>query len=367
MTALQVIEPRLAAGGRIAAEPLPLRVRRAGQQEHALWDAFVAAHCAGSFFHTTAWLESVRAAFGHEIIYLVAGRGGRYAGVMPLACVRSLLGGTMLVSVPYAIYGGVVADDAVAGAALLAAARDEAERAGAGYIDLRSERAAFAELPRIDRYVTFKRRLPDTPQEVLTWLPRKARAAARNARDKFGLTVRFDDEQLPLVWRLYSQSMRRLASLNYPYRFFEQLIARSPSAHLVSVVYDGNRPLAGLVSFIHRTTVLPYFVGATDDAPRFSAFNYIYLTLAERAVELGLRVFDLGRSRIANRGCCDFKRFQGFEPTPLEYQCYTPPGRKPPNLTPSNPKFGLARWVWPKLPAAVTARLGAWLSKHVPG
>ena len=344
-----------------------MRVERLDRQELALWDSFVMSHPAASFFHTTAWMESVAAAFGHEVIYLVAQGAETIVGALPLACVQSLLGGTMLVSVPYAIYGGVVSDDSGAATALLAAARDEAHRVKAKCIDLRSERAAFADLPRIDRYVTFKRQLPDHPDDVAGWLPRKARAAARNARKKFGLTVRFDDDQLLQVWRLYSRSMRRLASLNYPYRFFEELVARSPSRHLVSMVYDGSRPVAGLVSFLFGDTVLPYFVGSTDDAQRVGAANLIYLTLAERAVELGLGRFDFGRSRIDNTGCCDFKRFQGFEPTPLEYQCDVLPGHRPPDLTPGNPRFSLARRIWPKLPLAVSARLGAWLAKHVPG
>ena len=349
------------------AAPHPLRIERLTRRDHGLWDAFVSGHPAGSFFHTTAWTESVAAVFGHDVVYLAARRGHELVGVLPLARVRSLLAGTMLVSVPYAIYGGVVTDDASTAAALLAAARDEARRASARCIDLRSRRAAFADLPGVDRYVSFTRKLPDNADDVLGWLPRKARAAARNARNKHGLTVRFDDDQLREVWQLYSHSMRRLASLNYPYRFFEELIARSRSAHLVSVVYDGNRPVAGLVSFVFGHTALPYFVGSTDDAHRLSAFNFIYLTLAERAVEMGLRTFDFGRSRIDNTGCVNFKRFQGFEPTPLEYQCDVQPGHRAQNLTPSNPKFSLARWIWPRLPEMLTRPLGSWLSKHVPG
>ncbi len=360
----EAVRARPAARG--AAEPGLSLVRLGGQQLPG-WDRFVSRCPAGTFFHTSAWMESVATSFGHQVMYLAAIRDQRMVGALPLACVRSWIGGTMLVSVPYAVYGGVVADDDQAPRALLQAARTEARRVGARFIDLRSQRAAFEDLANVARYVTFKRPLPDRPQDVLGWLPRKARAAARNARNKHGLRVRFDDEQLPTVWRLYSRSMHRLASLNYPQRFFEELIARSPAQHLVSVVYDAARPVAGLVSVLFKDTVLPYFVGATPDAGGVGAFNYIYLTLAERAVEMGLRVFDFGRSRTDNAGCCDFKRFQGFEPTPLEYQYDLLPGHKLPDLTPTNPRFNLARRIWPHLPLALTAPLGAWLCKHVPG
>jgi len=350
----------------MAGGPPPLRVECAATRP-ALWDVFVVAQTDGSVFHTAAWLEAVRAAFGHEILYLTARRGPRCVGVLPLACVRSLLGGTMLVSVPYAIYGGVLACDAEAPGALLHEARLLADRCGAGSIELRSPHAAFEGLLPIDRYVTFRRELPEAAGEVLGWLPRKARAAARNAARKHGLSVRFGSGQLPVAWRLYSRSMWRLASLNYPYRFFEELVARMPDTHLVSVVYRGSTPVAGLLSFLYRETVLPYFVGGDAEARRAGAHNFIYQTLAERSVELGCRVFDFGRSRVDNTGCCDFKRFQGFEPTPLEYQCDVRPGGRAAALTPSNPKFALARRVWPRLPYPLAACLGAWVSRHVPG
>lgn len=367
MSTVQLTERTADRPGCASPASAPLRVERLAADSHELWDAFVASQPAGSTFHTSAWLESVATAFGHDVLYLAALRGERIVGVLPLACVRSLLARTMLVSVPYAIYGGVVANDAEAPDALLAEARRQAARLGAGCIDLRSEQAAFPDVTGVDRYVTFKRELPQAPGDVLGWLPRKARAAARNASSKHGLTVRFGDEQLPEVWRLYAESMRRLASLNYPYRFFEELMARTPSGHLVSMIYHDGRPIAGLVSFVYGATVLPYFVGAEEHARRLGAFNLIYQRLAERAVEMGCRLFDFGRSRLDNRGCCDFKRFQGFEPTPLGYQCDVQPGGSAPNLTPSNPKFSIPRKVWPVLPSWVTCRLGAWLSKHVPG
>ena len=322
-------------------------------------------------FHQTAWSQATRITFGHRPIYFVAQRGVDWVGILPLVKVKSLLAGTMLVSMPYAIYGGVLTDDGEAGAgvaaALLEAARALADQYGARCIDLRSETAVFNDLTNVGRYVTFRRPLPDNLEQMSSWLPRKARAAARNAQNKYNLTVRYDAELLPQVWKLYSENMHRLASINYPYRFFAELAKRLADKHLVSVVYDSQTPVAGLMSFLFRDTVLPYFVGASEAGRKSGALNLIYQSLAERAVELGYRVFDFGRSRIDNTGCCNFKRFQGFEPTPLGYQCDPRPGHTPPNLTPDNPQFGLARRLWPKLPRIVTTRMGGYLAKHIPG
>jgi FemAB-related protein (PEP-CTERM system-associated) len=273
----------------------------------------------------------------------------------------------MLVSVPYGVGGGILAQDAEACTALFGVARKMANARRCRAIDLRSELASVPGISTIDRYLGFRREMPEEAKDVLSWLPRKARAAARNARNKFQLTISFGDENLETVWRLYTLSMRRLASLAYPLAFFEKLIAHTPNQHIVSLVRWNGRPVAGLVSFLFRDRVLPYFIGTTDDARRCSAANFIYLTAMERGVSDGYRVFDFGRTRRDNTGSFDFKRFNGFSPEPLGYQMYTMPGHSPPDLSPTNPKFRAARCVWPHLPLRVTTAIGARVAKHVTG
>jgi len=346
-----------------------VEVRPLGASEWDDWDAFVAAHRDGSLFHTTAWMRAVRRTFPHEPVYLAARDtgGGTIHGVLPMFAVRSRLAGPMMVSVPYAVYGGVLADDDGVATALLGAAVEEAHRRSIGFIDLRSRTARFADLPTVDRYVTFSRRMPARVEDVAGCLPRKARAAARNARCKYGLSVRFGDDLLGIVWDLYSRSMRRLGSINYPRSFLEALADETPGGHVVSVVYDQSRPIAGLMSFVHRDTVMPYFAGSTDAGRRVSANNYLYLTIMEWAVEHGFACFDFGRSRVDNAGSFHFKRFCGFEPEPLGYQYVSLNGRAAPNLAPSSARFRLARRIWPHLPLFLTRAVGARLAAHIPG
>ena len=177
----------------------------------------------------------------------------------------------------------------------------------------------------------------------------------------------FGDQQLRDVWQLYAVSMRRLGSLCYPYVFFERLMDCTPKGHWVSVARWQGRAVGGLVTFLFKDRVIPYFIGTTPDARRCCAANLLYLSVMERGVESGYRVFDFGRSRKDNTGSYNFKRFHGFAPRPLGYQQYSAPGKRPPNLSPTNPRFRLARRIWPHLPLAVTKLLGASLAKHIPG
>jgi len=331
------------------------------------WDDFVQGHRLGSVFHTSAWHDVVRETFGHAPHYLQATRGRTMAGVLPLFLVKSKLAGRLLVSVPYGVAGGVLADDQDAAEALIAAAKALVHKAGASMLDLRSREAVSPELVDVARYANFERELPDGPGDVLAWLPRKARAAARNGRDKYELTVSWDVNDLPEVWRLYSINMRRIGSLAYPIEFLRRIVAHERLDAWVSLIRWRGEPAAGLLTLCHTDRVMPYFFGATDAARRCSAANFAYMTLMRRAIEHGYRVFDFGRSRVDNRGSYEFKRLHGFEPTPLRYQCFVPEGRHAPNLSPSNPKFRLARRLWPRLPLKLTQYLGARIARHVPG
>lgn len=360
---------------------MALEVRDLDEQSERAWELYVDRHPEGTLFHTLLWRDAVREAFRHRARYLAAWRGETCVGVFPLMQVGSYLAGTILVSVPYAVYGGSLADDAEAHAALLDRAREMAAQLKAQWIDIRSVTPQWPDLPVVRRYVTFRKRLPNEPGRVLNSLPRKARAAARQARELHRLEASFDDAHLDTVWSLYSRSMRRLASPNYPLKFFRYLVEHTPPmrsgdrtaaethrlGHTVQLVRYKGQAIAGLVSFVYRGTLMPYFSGCDDSYEKTHPNNFMYLTAMEQGVETGCREFDFGRSRVDNAGAYNFKRFQGFEPTPLHYQYYVPDGGREPDLHPDNAKLSLARRVWPRLPLAVTRPLGSWLARSIPG
>ncbi|RMF78587.1 MAG: FemAB family PEP-CTERM system-associated protein [Planctomycetota bacterium] len=350
------------------AEPAPPVVHLVDDAPtRAAWREYVERHREATLFHHPDWSDAVAETFGHQPAHLFAERGGRLVGVLPLLEVRSWLAGRLLVSLPYAVYGGVLADDRQTTEALAAAAEDLAVARGARCVDLHSRRAAVESWPCDTRYAAFRKRLPASVADLATYLPRKARAAARQAQRREGLVVRHDDHAIPDAWRLYARSMRRLASIAYPMRFFEALARRPAWRTWVTFAQRDDRPVAAVASFVFRDTVLPYFLGVDERLRCTGATNLLYLGVMERAVRAGLSWFDFGRTRRDNHGPFAFKRNQGFEPRTLEYQSFAPPGARRPNLSPDNPRFAVARKLWPRLPLALTTRLGSWLSSSIPG
>ncbi len=350
----------------IPARP-PCRIETIQPSTRSTWKQYVENHADSTIGHTLAWHDAIRETFGHESIYLLAMRKQRCVGVLPLFCVNSWIMGKLLVSVPYGVGGGILADDDVTAAKLFDYAQQIAQQRSCRSIDLRSRHATLSHVSTLDDYAIYERTLPDRAEEVLAWLPRKARAAARNGRNKYALQTVFGDEHLREVWNLYSQSMRRLASISYPYKFFQSLIKHTPGRHWVTLIKRDQETVAGLVTLLYRDRVMPYFIGATDSAKKYSAANFAYLSLMERGVANGYRIFDFGRTRIDNAGSSNFKRFHGFEPKKLGYQRLVLNGQAAPKTSPTDARYKAIRSIWPMLPLSMTRMLGRYVSPHLTG
>lgn len=339
-------------------------MRAFNQGDAAAWENYVQGHPCASLFHRLAWSTAVARAYGHQPQHLTAWDGDQLTGVLPLFLVRSVFVGKVLVSVPYATYGGVLADSPALAQGLVAQAQELGRQQGVNYIELRHREASGLDIPTIDRYVTFRRILPDKVEAVLGTLPRKARAAARNAAGK--LQVATGPEWLPAIYSLYATTLRRLGSPNYSFRLLQELQNAYADKCLCLVVLDGTKPVAGVISYLFRDEICPYFSGSLPEGMRKSANNLMYLRLMEWAVEHGLRIFDFNRSRKDNEGPYDFKCFMGFEPTPLHYQIWLHQARELPNLSPSNAKFSAAKKVWQKMPLWFTRHAGAQVARWIP-
>ena len=103
----------------------------------ARWDAFVQGCPQASFFHRTGWARALDRVFRHPLSLLYAERAGRIEGVLPLAQVKSMLFGHAVVSLPFAVYGGVAADTAEAAVALETEAARLTQQLGVQHLELR--------------------------------------------------------------------------------------------------------------------------------------------------------------------------------------------------------------------------------------
>ena len=330
---------------------------------HAAWDAYVMAAPKATFFHRAGWQRVLRSVFRHGTHYLKAERNGRIVGVLPLAHVKSMLFGNALTSLPFAVYGGVVADDDEAAAALEAQAQRLARQLGVQHLEIRNVEPRHADWPKQDLYVTFRKAiLPDEEANMLT-IPRKQRAMVRK-----GIKNELKSEIDPGVDRffaLYADNMHRHGTPAMPKRYFEALQREfGPDCEVLTVTGPEGRLLSSVMSFYFRDEVLPYYAGDDEAARDLAANDFKYWELMRRSCAKGLKTFDYGRSK-QGTGSFSFKKNWGFEPQPLHYEYQLYKRDAVPQNNPANAKYKLLIETWRRLPIGMANWLGPFVVRSL--
>jgi FemAB-related protein (PEP-CTERM system-associated) len=337
----------------------PLRVgtlARGDVAGAARWDAFVTGCKSATFFHRAGWLDIVAGVFGHAPHFLYAERGGAIVGVLPLARNRSLFFGDALVSLPFAVYGGVAAVDAAAAAALEDEAQRLAQALGVEHLELRNVELRHPDWPSQDLYFTFRKPLYADIEDNLRAIPRKQRAMVRKGiRNGLASAV---DADAGRFFALYADNVRRHGTPALPKRYFEALQRTfGGDCEILTVSDPDGAPVSSVLTFYFRDEVLPYYAGDDEAARDLAANDFKYWELMRRAVARGCRLFDYGRSK-RDTGPFAFKKNWGFEPTPLHYEYRLYKRDSVPQNNPANPKYRAFIALWKRLPIGIANRLG---------
>ena len=332
------------------------------------WDSYVRQHKEGSFFHLSAWGRVAEAAYGFEPIYLTVERNNRLAGVLPLVDVKSPFFGRSLVSTAYSVGGGPLADDQAALEALLDEARKLGKQRGVKFIECRSDfDGGEGWIKKSDLYANFQLPLFNDEEAQLKAVPRKRRADVRKAiREEAdgNLSIRFDGS-IEEFYALYALSLQRHGTPIFPKRFLYGLLSAFQKETEIAIVEAKGAPVAALLTFYYGEWAMPYYVGATEDARRLHAFDYLYWSAMRRAARRGCGVYDFGRSKI-DTGPFSYKRNWGASPRPLTYNTLLINATEAPSRNPSDPKYKTFVKLWPYLPLPATKALGPLLAPNFP-
>lgn len=340
------------------AAPGPVLVSVAADQDRDDWQRWVASRTDATIFHDWAWRKLLAEAFGHRPHYLVARRGARIVGVLPLVEVKTWLFGHSLVSLPFCPYAGPLAEDRAVHDALDERAEAIGRSHGVDFVEYRNLHASHRDWPRQDLYVTFRKPIVADAQTNLAAIPRKQRAMVRKGIRN---ALASDTGDLDAFFALFVDNVHRHGTPAHRKRFFELLLEAFGDQAEVLVVRDAARqPLSAVLSLYYRDEVLPMHAGDAPRARELAANDFKYWELMRRAAERGCRLFDYGRSK-RGTGPFDFKKNWGFEPTPLSYEYRLLARDTIPQNNPLNPRYRLMIATWRRLPRWVVGAIGPWL------
>ena len=327
------------------------------------WDEYVQRTPDATFFHRAGWRSVLEKAFRHRTHFLYAERDGAIVGILPLAEIKSALFGHSLSSLPFCVYGGIVADSPEAAELLRKAACHLAESLSVGALELRNLRPSDTGWPVKKLYYTFRKTIEPDDDANLKAIPNRQRAMIRKGIAE-GLQSEWDpgDERL---YKVYAESVRNLGTPVFSAKYLRILREEFTDDCSVLMITQAGRDVAGVMNFYFRDEVLPYYGGSTAAARTIKGVNhFMYWELMRRSREQGYKVFDFGRSK-TDTGPFSFKKNFGFDPLPLPYEYYLVKSPAVPDVNPLNPKYRLMVNTWTRLPLPVANLVGPFLARSL--
>jgi FemAB-related protein (PEP-CTERM system-associated) len=327
------------------------------------WDKFVFTSPEATFFHRAAWQEIIRDVFRHPTYFLYAELHGEIQGILPLAHVKSLLFGNSLISLPFAVYGGIAASHPEAISALEAEAQALARKLDVDHLEFRNLNERHADWPKQDLYVTFRKEiLPEVEANMLA-IPRKQRAMVRKGINN-GLKSTVD-RSTDRFFALFADNVHRHGTPALPKRYFDTLLrVFGEDCEILTITTPDGQPLSSVLSFYFRDEVLPYYAGDDESARQYAANDFKYWELMRRSCERGLKIFDYGRSKLGT-GPYSFKKNWGFEPQALHYEYCLYKRDSIPQNNPSNAKYKLFIEAWRRMPIGLANLIGPHIVRNL--
>jgi len=331
--------------------------------EREAWNAYVDKHEDGSFFHLSEWAELIEDVFSHKSHYLIAKQSNEIIGVLPLVEQKSKLFGHTLISTPFCVYGGALADTPEVREALENEALEIGRKCKVDYVELRYKQQV--ENPNFQRFCHhsfFSCDIADNRDEILAGIKKKQRANVRQSLKK-SLTVRIDQD-IQAAYDIYSESVRNLGTPVFHSKYFPKLVEYFGDKVEVLTVESENKPISSVLSFYYKNEVLPYYGGGIHAARGLKSNDLMYYELMCHAREQGCTRFDFGRSK-DDSGAFKYKATWGMQAVPLHYMRALVTATEHPNLSPNNPKYALVINTWKKLPLWLSRAIGPFLSKYL--
>lgn len=327
------------------------------------WDRFVLNHPDAISWHVYDWSKVLHDYHGLTYLPIAVYRGSEICGILPLYRVRTLRSGPALVSIPYVVAGGIVAEDEDAQRLLLDKAVRLSREMGSVPITLKQYRRRVAGSLQTDSgFYNLELNLLDGTEPIWTNLPERNKEMIERAAPD-GLELDYPSRDLAAFCRALSRHQHRSGTPCHSRRWIRLLLATG--MYDVALLRNNGRITAAtLVKQFNQTVSFPLTclpTGADADLP----FAYrLYWELLQRLASEGIRIFHSGR--IPNdRSVPEYRLGWGGDRYEYFYQYYGLRGK-----TETASKRGRARSLvgncWKRLPRHAANLLAPAIIKQFP-
>jgi FemAB-related protein (PEP-CTERM system-associated) len=327
------------------------------------WQQIQNALSGSTLAHEPEWCSIIRAAYGHDPLYLSVQDDAGHGGLLPAFVVRRPLAGTIVTSMPFLDSGGPCASSAAHTELLLKYLLAEAARLEAEAVDLRCTERLNVDVEPMQHKVNMVLTLTDRCEELWGKLDAAVRNQVRKA-ERSGLVVENGGlRQLGEFYSIYARRMRDLGSPAHALDFFREiLISFGDRARVVLVRKDGEA-IGGLVALSCKDTMVVPWASCVKEHFSLCPNMLLYWHTIRLACSAGFRRFDFGRST-RDSGTYRFKRQWGAREVPLFWYTLPVASRRPVTL-PTIDGANLLCGIWQRLPLAVTRQIGPHVRRYL--
>jgi hypothetical protein len=345
-----------------------LTFQRVDPTRDSAWDealSSLAGRVHPTFFHSTAWARVLRESYGYAPLYLLAKRGQRVCGVLPLIEVNSWLTGRRGVSLPFSDECRPLADDAADEKALLEKAIDLGRDRGWRRFESQGGGDCLAADEASLSFYAHALDLQKPPADLFAGFEQAVRRALRKA-EREGVQVERSAtaDALRAYYSLHCQTRKRHGLPPQPWSFFERLhehvIAREQG--FVMLARHHGRPISGAV-FVHGGREALYKYSASDlRHQNLRPSNLVLWHAIQWLSQNGFARLSLGRTSTGNEGLRQFK--QGWGTTEYKVAYLKFDYRQNRLVRGEDEAYGWHNAVFQRLPGFAARWAGALLYRH---
>ncbi len=336
------------------------------------YDRYVSNVSNAGFEYTLRWRDILQRHFGFRSRCIIAkDEEGKIVGVLPLFQARGIFG-KKLVSSPYAIYTGMLADNGVAREEMMHFAKQLSIQERVKFCEVREQFQDDSYIKRGFRenstVFNFSLALSSDVDAVWKKLPKGSVRWGVKKAQKSGLQWRcgISERELQGFYALFLQTRKLRGVPGYPYAYFKEILSTFGENARIYVTSYENKPVATIFLIYHKNEVRYAFAGAVHDKTimQLQPYHLIMWEAIKDACNRGYTTFNFGGATLQTNdgGLYNFKK-RWADTVGKAYSYYFLHTMKE---VPSSDTafFALATKLWRKLPLSVVDTLSPFVIRQ---
>jgi FemAB-related protein (PEP-CTERM system-associated) len=334
---------------------------------------YIAAKAREVLYYDEHWLQLITSQYGYRFYPLTTREeNGNITGFLPLLYIKSTFTGKRLVSLPFADFCPLLADNDASAHTLVDQAVALAQQLHVDYLELRTGEHAILnqrqDLAKADLYSRWTIELHPDPDFIWSRLPSAVRRKVKQAQ-RMGVQRRIATSRDDMLeyYRLHLATRSKKHGMPaQPLSFFLSLwdtFAPQDMLQLELADFEGQVIAASIMALRGKTA--QYLYGASNEQfNHFAPNNLLYWEFISWCCLNDYTLLDQGRTAHDNPGLMQFKRHWAATEIPLPYYYY-PTIRGLASTPETSPKYRLLTSNWRKLPLSISGPLGGRLYRHL--